>query len=129
SPVREGGRLPDGNPPSTGDLKVDAKTVTMRIATSLISVAQAKHNLDLEIAADATLESVRDRAQQLWDDKMHTVEVEGASEDQLTTLYSNLYRLFLYPNSAYENVGTNEVPVFKHTVQSAVSSPGSTPIE
>ncbi len=128
-PVTASGMLPTGNRPSTGYLKVDGKTVTMRIATSLISVAQARHNLDLEIAADASLESVRDRARALWNEKMHTVEVEGASEDQLVTLYSNLYRLFLYPNSAYENTGTAAEPVYKHVVQSAVTSPGSTPTE
>ncbi|MFB9359484.1 GH92 family glycosyl hydrolase [Actinoplanes nipponensis] len=130
APVTASGMLPTGNRPSTGYLKFDTtadKTVRMRIATSLISVEQARHNLDLEIAADATLASVRDRARELWDAKMHTVEVEGASEDQLVTLYSNLYRLFLYPNSGYENTGSNDEPVYRHTVQSAVTSPASTP--
>ena len=132
APIAASGMLPAGNRPSTGYLKFDTsqtKTVKMRIATSLISVEQAKHNLDLEIAADASLASVRDRAQALWDAKMHTVEVEGASEDQLTTLYSNLYRLFLYPNSGYENTGTADAPVYKHTMQSAVTSPASTPTQ
>jgi len=132
-PVAASGMLPTGNRPSTGYLKFDTsavKTVTMRIATSLMSVAQAKHNLDLEIAPHATLASVRDAGRKLWDAKMHTVEVQGASEDQLTTLYSNMYRLFLYPNSAYENTGTNHAPVYRHVVQSAVTSPPSTsPIE
>nr|WP_239079919.1 GH92 family glycosyl hydrolase [Actinoplanes brasiliensis] len=127
--VTASGSLAAGNRPSTGYASFADKTVHMRIATSLISVAQAKHNLDLEIAGDATLESVRDAARTAWDAKMRTVEVEGASEDQLVTLYSNLYRLFLYPNSAFENTGSNESPVYKHTVQSAVTSPGSTPTE
>ncbi|GIM91708.1 alpha-1 2-mannosidase [Paractinoplanes toevensis] len=129
APITASGMLPSGNRPSTGYLKFGARTVNLRIATSLISVAQARHNLDLEVAADATLESVRAAALREWDAKMQTIEVEGASEDQLTTLYSNLYRLFLYPNSAYENTGTSDAPVFKHTVQSAVSSPASTPTE
>jgi predicted alpha-1,2-mannosidase len=114
-----------------GHLRFDTsqdKVVTMRIATSLISVDQAKHNLELEIAPDDTFEAVRDRAQELWDDKLGIVEVEGASEDQLTTLYSNLYRLFLYPNSAHENTGTAEAPVWRHAVQSsaATSNPSGT---
>ncbi|MET0496004.1 MAG: GH92 family glycosyl hydrolase, partial [Actinoplanes sp.] len=132
APIASSGMLPTGNRPSTGYLKFDTtqdKTVSMRIATSLISVDQAKHNLDLELASDATVASVSAAAQQLWDKKLRTVEVEGASQDQLTTLYSNLYRLFLYPNSGYENTGTAAAPVFKHTVQSAVTSPGSTPTE
>ncbi|MFI7546638.1 GH92 family glycosyl hydrolase [Actinoplanes sp. NPDC049599] len=132
APVTASGMLPTGNRPSTGYLKFDTtqhKTVRMRIATSLISVAQAKHNLDLEIAADATITSVRDQARALWDKKLRTVEVEGASSDQLVTLYSNLYRLFLYPNSGFENTGSNDEPVYRHTVQSAVTSPASTPTQ
>ncbi len=59
------------------------------------------------------------------------IEVEGATDDQLTTLYSNLYRLNLYPNSAFENTGTAGSPVYKHAVQSSSSSsiPPSTPTE
>ena len=132
TPVASSGMLPTGNRPNTGYLKFDTtskKTVTMRIATSLINVEQAKHNLDLEIAADATLDTVKAQAQRLWDDKMHVIEVEGASEDQLTTLYSNLYRLFLYPNSAFENSGTADAPVFKHAVQSSTTTPASTPTQ
>ncbi|MEV8508162.1 GH92 family glycosyl hydrolase [Actinoplanes sp. NPDC051475] len=132
APISASGMLPTGNRPSTGYVKVDTaqdKTVTLRMATSLISVDQAKHNLDLELPGDATLASVRDKAQAAWDAKLGTVEVEGASEDQLVTLYSNMYRLFLYPNSAYENTGTAENPAYKHTVQSAVTSPPSSPTE
>ena len=83
-----------------GYAKFDAgadKTVTMWIATSLISVDQARKNLELEIAPADTFDAVRERAQAQWDDKLDVIEVEGATEDQLTTLYSNLYRLFLYP--------------------------------
>ena len=129
APITASGMLPQGNRPSTGYLKLGARDVQLRIATSLISVDQAKHNLELELTADDTVETVADRAQAAWEEKMRVVEVEGASEDQLVTLYSNLYRLFLYPNSGYENVGTNAAPQFKHTVQSAVTSPASTPTE
>jgi predicted alpha-1,2-mannosidase len=105
------------------------KVVTMRIATSLISVDQAKRNLELEIAPTDTFEAVKGRAQQLWDEKLGIIEVEGATMDQLTTLYSNLYRLFLYPNSAFENTGTAQDPVYKHAVQSSISVPPSTPTQ
>src|SRR6185295_13280170 len=124
-------RLPDGNRVSTGYAQFDTttgKVVTMRIATSLISVEQARHNLELEIAASDTLESVRDRARLLWDRLLRVIEVEGATEDQLTTLYSNLYRLFLFPNSAFENTGTVEQPVYRHAVQSATTSVSDPPV-
>ncbi|MFI5805888.1 GH92 family glycosyl hydrolase [Streptomyces sp. NPDC051561] len=82
------------------------KQVTLRLATSLISVDQAKQNLAAELPANSRFERVRDRAQRAWDDILGRVEVEGASHDQLTTLYSSLYRLYLYPNSGHEKVGS-----------------------
>jgi predicted alpha-1,2-mannosidase len=106
----------------TGYAKFDTgggDTVTMWIATSLISLDQARKNLALEIAPTDAFADVRERAQRQWDDKLDVIEVEGATEDQLTTLYSNLYRLFLYPNSAHENTGTREAPVWRHAVQSS----------
>ncbi|HEX2411181.1 MAG TPA: GH92 family glycosyl hydrolase [Solirubrobacteraceae bacterium] len=114
----------------TGYAKFDAgagNTVTMRIASSLISLDQARENLALEIAPADTFADIRRRAQAQWDDKLGVIEVEGATEDQLTTLYSNLYRLFLYPNSAFENTGTAQSPVYRHAVQSSTSTPASTP--
>ena len=95
------------------------RTVNMRIATSLVSLDQARRNLALEIAEGDSFDDVRERAQQAWDRKLGVIEVEGASEDQLTTLYSNLYRLFLYPNATHENFGSNEAPVWRHAVQSS----------
>lgn len=134
APVTGGGRLADGGGPDVGGyLALDtskSRTVTMRIATSLISLDQAKHNLALEIAPSETFDAVQARAQKAWDDVLGVVEVQGANADQLTTLYSNLYRLNLYPNSASENVGTQDAPVVKHAVQSSTSSqpapPGTT---
>ena len=120
----DGGK--DGKPRVSvpGYFRFDAgkqRTVNMRIATSLISVEQARHNLALEIADSDGFDDVRERAQRAWDQKLGVIEVEGASPDQLTTLYSNLYRLFLYPNSGHENTGSNRVPAWKHAVQSSAS--------
>ncbi|MGH8157371.1 MAG: GH92 family glycosyl hydrolase [Rhodanobacter sp.] len=105
------------------------KVVNLRIATSLISLDQARHNLALEIAPDDTLESVRERAQQQWDKVLGAVQVEGASRDELTTLYSNLYRLFLYPNEAYENTGTAAQPHYQYASPFSAPSGGDTPTQ
>ena len=124
--VTGGGNLTVGDREKVaGHLTLDTssdKVVTMRIATSLMSVEQAQRNLELEISGDDTFESVMERAQSQWDDKLGVIEVEGASDDQLTTLYSDLYRLNLYPNSGHENVGTAEAPEWKHVNQSSTST-------
>ncbi|MGW1892799.1 GH92 family glycosyl hydrolase [Streptomyces sp. NPDC002004] len=80
-------------------------TVTLRLATSLIGVDQAKDNLRQEIPDGASFADVEAGARKQWDDLLGRVEVEGASTDQRTTLYSSLYRLYLYPNSGFEEVG------------------------
>ncbi|MFE7974347.1 GH92 family glycosyl hydrolase [Streptomyces shenzhenensis] len=92
-----------------GYLRFDAgadRTVTLRLATSLISVDQAKDNLRQEIPDGTSFDTVKSRAQRAWDKVLGRVEVEGATPDQLTTLYSSLYRLYLYPNSGFEKVGS-----------------------
>ncbi|MET9100666.1 GH92 family glycosyl hydrolase [Streptomyces antibioticus] len=92
-----------------GHLRFDAgadRTVTLRLATSLISVDQAKDNLRQEIPDGTSFDTVKKRAQRAWDRILGKVEVEGATPDQLTTLYSSLYRLYLYPNSGFEKVGS-----------------------
>jgi predicted alpha-1,2-mannosidase len=81
-------------------------TVTLRLATSLIGVDQAKDNLRREIPDGTSFDEVKARAQRTWDRLLGTVEVEGATTEQLTTLYSSLYRLYLYPNSGFEKVGS-----------------------
>ncbi|MFG2551201.1 GH92 family glycosyl hydrolase [Streptomyces sp. NPDC048581] len=86
--------------------KPENKSVTLRIATSLISLDQAKDNLRQEIPDGTSFDTVRNRAQRAWDKLLGKVEVEGATPDQLTTLYSSLYRLYLYPNSGFEKVGS-----------------------
>ncbi|WP_280888283.1 GH92 family glycosyl hydrolase [Streptomyces sp. LBL] len=86
--------------------KAEDRTVTLRLATSLISLDQAKDNLRQEIPDGTSFAKVKSRAQQQWDRILGKVEVEGATPDQLTTLYSSLYRLYLYPNSGFEKVGS-----------------------
>ncbi len=88
--------------PNTGYLSFDTPQVELRIATSLISLEQARRNLELEIPAGTTFEQVRERARAAWQEVLGRVEIDGATPDELTTFYSGLYRLFLYPNSAHE---------------------------
>ncbi|MFV8182558.1 MULTISPECIES: GH92 family glycosyl hydrolase [unclassified Streptomyces] len=92
-----------------GYMRFDAgsdHTVTLRLATSLISVDQAKDNLRQEIPDGRSFDAVKKQAQHTWDKLLGKVEVQGATPDQLTTLYSSMYRLYLYPNSGFEKVGS-----------------------
>jgi predicted alpha-1,2-mannosidase len=117
---QDSGLLETGRPTGYVKFKADGGEVRMRIATSLISVEQARRNLDMEVG-DAGFDAVRERAQAAWDAQLGRVKVQGASDDQLTTVYSNLYRLFMYPNIGHENVGTIDKPDWRHADQSGWS--------
>ena len=120
-PWRSSGKIETGRPTGYVKFSPDATgEVTMRIATSLISVEQAQRNLEQEIGS-ATFDGVRSRAQSAWDELLGRVQLDGASEDQRVTVYSNLYRLFLYPNVAHENVGTADAPDWRHADQNSWS--------
>ncbi|MEU4398190.1 GH92 family glycosyl hydrolase [Micromonospora orduensis] len=99
------------------------RQVTMRIATSFLSVDQAQRNRDLEVTG-RSFEQVQAAATAAWKDRLGRVEVRGATETQLVTMYSSLYRLNLYPNSQSENTGTAAAPRWQYA--SPVSAPTGT---
>src|SRR5699024_7141435 len=106
----------------------EEETVELRIASSFISADQAKKNFDLEVAG-RSFDEVHQGSQQMWNDRLGVItDVEGATENELVTLYSSLYRLNLYPNSQFENTGTAEDPVYKYAspVSQTVSEPSAT---
>ncbi|TQL67821.1 putative alpha-1,2-mannosidase [Nocardioides albertanoniae] len=70
-----------------------AGEVDVRLGVSTVSDEQAAANL-----ADAgSFDEMAARARAEWERALATVEVEGASDDQLVSIRSGLYRLFLYP--------------------------------
>ena len=88
--------------------------VVMRLATSYMSVEQAEKNLRLEIAEDDMLEDVKARGAALWNEILGVVEAEGMNDEETVALYSNLYRLNVFPTNMSENTGTAEEPRIAH---------------
>ena len=109
------------------------KTVTMRIATSLISVEQAKHNLELEIAPTRHVrDASRTRAQRrVGRASSACVEVEGATDGPAD--HAVLEPLPAVPVSELgvrEHRHATTRRVYKHAVQSStVDRPPSTPTQ
>jgi len=90
------------------------RTVELRIASSFISQQQAQRNHELELAG-VSFDDAHAAVQQAWNDRLGVIhDVEGATDTQLVTLYSSLYRLNLYPNSQFENVGTAGDPEYRY---------------
>lgn len=90
------------------------KTVELRIASSFISQDQAQRNYGLELDG-VSFDRAHAAVTAAWNDRLSVVtDVQGASDPQLQTLYSSLYRLNLYPNSQFENTGTAQAPVYRY---------------
>ncbi|WP_406391305.1 GH92 family glycosyl hydrolase [Streptomyces sp. NBC_00887] len=132
APVTDSGKLKGGGGDDvTGFFRFDAgkdRTVNLRLATSLISVDQAKKNLAMELPEKTSFDTVRRNAQKAWDKILGKVEVEGADADadQLTTLYSSLYRLYLYPNSGFEQVDGKSTYASPFSPQTGTDTPTHT---
>ena len=85
------GKLSDG---SSFDL-------TLRVATSFISIEQAWVNLYSELAGH-TPQELLDASTSAWRNELGKFEVESDSVDTLKTFYSCLYRTLLFPRTFHE---------------------------
>lgn len=72
------------------------QTVELRVGTSFLSVDQARANLAHELSG-WDFEAVRQHLRAKWNDKLSRIEVEGATEEEKTRLYTALYHSLLYP--------------------------------
>lgn len=90
------------------------RTVELRLSSSFISQEQAEKNHGFEVEG-VSFDEAHAAVKDAWNERLSVVhDVKGASDTQLVTLYSSLYRLNLYPNSQFENTGTETDPVFKY---------------
>ncbi|MFC8799928.1 GH92 family glycosyl hydrolase [Promicromonospora sp. NPDC057138] len=94
--------------PAAGPQDEAGRTVEVRVATSYISADLAQRALEREVAG--TFEEVAERARAQWEERLGVLDVQGATQEQQVTLYSNLYRLNLYPSS-YTETGADGEPV------------------
>ena len=81
--------------------------VHARIASSFISEEQAV--LNLKELGDDTLESLKEKGRQAWNEVLSRVEVSGGDLDQYRTFYSCLYRATLFPQKHYEIDANGEI--------------------
>ena len=75
--------------------------VTLRLATSFLSVEQATRNLDAELGG--SFEAIAATAERTWETNLGRIEIEGEGDDaRLRTFYSCLYRTQLFPRVWHE---------------------------
>lgn len=74
--------------------------VTVKVASSFISIAQAE--LNLKELGQGGFDAVKEQGRQRWNEVLGKIEVKDQNLDKLRTFYSCLYRSVLFPRSFYE---------------------------
>jgi len=102
--VAEKGKLVDCGSNVGGYIEFENGTdpVEIKIGSSFISYAQAETNLNNEIPSGATFESIKESVKKAWSDNLKKLSVKGASEDELTVLYTSFFRTLQYPREFSE---------------------------
>ncbi|WP_326769333.1 GH92 family glycosyl hydrolase [Streptomyces sp. NBC_01591] len=79
-----------------------SETVNVRIATSFISVDQARANLDAEVPDGQSFDATAAKTRAAWADKLDRVDISGATPDERTTFYTSMYHALQYPSEMSE---------------------------
>ncbi len=96
------------------ELAGEERQVVVRIATSFIGVEQARAALRQEAPPDLGFDELTAAARRRWEEQLAVLTIEEDDEDRLVSFVSSLYRLFVYPSDASENVGTVDEPRWAH---------------
>ncbi len=80
---------------------VKGRVLEARLGISYISEEMAEAAIDRE-CGDLSFDTLRNMAENNWEEKLHRIEIETDDEEQMKTFYSCLYRPFLFPHKAYE---------------------------
>ncbi|CAM0141624.1 hypothetical protein VKS41_007573 [Umbelopsis sp. WA50703] len=78
------------------------KQVNVRVGVSYISIDQARQNIENEIPDGTTLEKTSSEIESVWADKLDRVQIEGATDEQSTVLYTGMFHSLQYPNEKFE---------------------------
>lgn len=72
------------------------KIITLKLAISHVSIANARANLEAEAGAKS-FDTVLAETQQAWEDKLGLIRVIGGTAAQRTSFYTALFRVFQMP--------------------------------
>jgi len=79
----------------------NAEAITIKVAISAVSTANAMANLEAEIP-DGNFEKIHEQTRDKWDRELGRIEIDGSQEEK-ETFYTALYHTFLAPN-VYQDV-------------------------
>lgn len=83
-------------------LKFNDSDIVVRYGVSLIDEAQAKANLEREVAGKSVRE-VAEAGREIWNSTLSKIKVKGGTEDQKAVFYTSLYRIYERPVNISED--------------------------
>lgn len=86
----------------------ESGVIEARIGTSFIDHDQAALNLKREVG-DTPFDKVVAANKAVWNKRLGVIEIEGATDEQRVTFYSNLYRALLFPRIFHEENAAGEL--------------------
>lgn len=93
---------------------LDGEVLEVVVASSNLSVGQARQNLEFEIN-NRSFDAVYQAARGTWSELLGRLHLsDDATRDQRETAYSNLARLHCWPNAMHENVGSKDQPTWQY---------------
>ena len=78
------------------------ETIDVKVATSFISLNQARINLEKEIK-NSSFETIASQSKRMWETRLNKIKIEGATENQAAKFYSAMYHTLLYPRQFSED--------------------------
>ncbi len=106
----------------TFDDLAEDEQIEVRMGISYVSIDNARRNLDAEQSADATFDTLRQKARQRWNDDLGRIRIEGGTEEQRTVFYTALYHTLIHPNILSDANG--EYPLMERSGETGVSTDG-----
>lgn len=79
--------------------------IAVKVGLSAVNETGAKVNLETE-SPGWDFETVRQKAEQIWEKQLGKIEVKGGTSDQKTIFYTALYHSFLSPNLYQDTDGS-----------------------
>jgi len=75
--------------------------VLVKVATSFISIDQARQNMSKEIS-DWNFEALKFSTKQKWEEKLSNIQLDNVTTDEKVIFYSALYHCYLFPREISE---------------------------
>ncbi len=81
------------------------KPIVLKVGLSLVSIDEARTNLEAEVGAK-TFDEIKDESAKIWEKALSKIEIRGESREDEVIFYTALYHSMLAPNQVSDVSGS-----------------------